>query len=178
MIQKVCWWHLKADWTANMSGLVRVQSFAMDGGRLNYSTWGPLVHRTFFHSSTKEMSMAMQQEAVHWRYLPLICLAYFSGLNFREYAHISRHIRPVVSSQSHCHCKIILIIFPFECPIPQRQWLDTTNPQRQNIFLHQISSWFSTLTNPELQIFPALNLDIHRSLNTIPFLLNRVYPKK
>ena len=73
-----------------MSGLVRVQSFAMDGWRLNYLTWGPLVHRTFFHSSTKEMSMAMQQEPVHWRYLPLICLAYLSGLNFREYAHISR----------------------------------------------------------------------------------------
>ena len=33
--------------------------------------------------------MAMQQEPIYWRYRFHICLAYFSGLNFREYPHNS-----------------------------------------------------------------------------------------
>jgi hypothetical protein len=32
-------------------------------------------------------SMAMQQEPIDWKYQSHICLAYFSGLNLREYPH-------------------------------------------------------------------------------------------
>ena len=50
-----------------------------------------LLPANFGRKKTWNSSMAMTQEPIDWRYRFHIFLAYVSGLNFREYPHISHH---------------------------------------------------------------------------------------